>query len=82
MGPSVDAAAWLLPYVASAPIEGGQPQKASAWVKTNWRRVRTGKPLEKTFGPAVYEIAGNAETFVFLRIKHPKFAAWALSQTR
>ena len=82
-GPSVAAAAWFLPYLASAPIEsGGQPAKASAWVKATWRSVRTGKPLSKVFGPARYELLGNARTNVTLEVKHPKFAMWALSQTR
>lgn len=80
VGLSADAAEWLLPYVATAPFDGNDPEKAATWVKRNWRKVREGKPISTTIGPAKFELLGNGKTYVALEIKPAKgFEEWLAS---
>jgi len=79
-GFSLDAANWLLPYVATAPFEGNNPKKAAQWVKDNWRKVRKGKPRETVIGPAKFVLLGDGEVQVTLEIKPAKgFEEWLAS---
>jgi len=79
-GFSLDAANWLLPYVATAPFEGNNPKKAAQWVKDNWRKVRKGKPRETVIGPAKFVLLGDGEVQVTLEIKPAKgFDEWLAS---
>lgn len=75
-GGDLSAARWFLPYLATLPYDGSDPQAAKAWVEENLDNIQEGEILTAEFGPAVYELYGNGSTAVFLRIKPIGLDEW------
>lgn len=80
VGASELHASQLLPYLATLPYEGNQPNAARAWVSENLSQAREGQILEEQFGPATFEIYGVLERGIFMEIKANEFSAWSNRQ--
>jgi hypothetical protein len=71
------AATWFLPYLASAPIEGGFPAKAKSWTEQTWNSVKPGKPKSILLGSTKYELLSAGPANVILNFQHKDYSAWA-----
>jgi uncharacterized ParB-like nuclease family protein len=67
-GGTITSADLLLPYVATVPFEGNQPQKAKAWVTDNLPKLRQGEPVEIAIGGVRFTLFGNGSTNANLQL--------------
>lgn len=76
-GTNANAGREFLAYLASLPIQGVSPQAAKDWVTRTYPAVREGKPAEKLFGKIRFELIGNNQGFMSLRVMNAGYTAWA-----
>lgn len=76
VGVSRDLADQLLPYMATLPFTGSRIIEAKSWIAANIAKSKQGKILQKTIGGATYQLYGDANSAVFMEVKHPNFEAW------
>jgi hypothetical protein len=67
-GTGVISANLLLPFVATVPFDGNEPQKAKAWVTENLAKLKEGQTVETSFGGVKFVLFGNGKTNANLQI--------------
>jgi hypothetical protein len=68
LGTGVTSANLLLPFVATVPFDGNEPQKAKAWVAENLPKLKEGQTVETSFGGVKFVLFGNGKTNANLQI--------------